>query len=69
MSTAATSYPNYSPASAGLLSGNEMTIDCACNEESNQKGNFFRGILVAVPAGMAMWVGLLKLATVIAHHI
>ncbi len=64
-----TSYPTYSPAQPGLLSGKEMTIECACNEEAHQESNFFRGILVAVPAGLAMWVGLLKLATVIAHHI
>lgn len=69
MSTPTTSYPTYSPAPAGLLSGNEMPIECSCNEEAHQESKFFRGLLVAVPAGLAMWVGLLKLASVIAHHI
>ena len=69
MSTAATSYPSYSTTQTGLLSGNQMTIECACKEEAHQESNFFRGIFVAVPAGLAMWFGLLKLATAIVHHI
>ena len=69
MSATTTSHPACAPAHSGLLTGNEMGIECYGNEDAHQDSNFFRGILVAVPAGLAMWVGLLKLAAVIAHHI
>ena len=69
MSTATTSYPGYSPIHTGSTTGDQATFECACNEEAHQESNFFRGIFVAVPAGLAMWFGLLKLATAIVHHI
>ncbi len=69
MSTATTSYPSYSPVQTGLLSNDQIAIECACKEEAHEQNNFFRGIFVAVPTGLAMWFCLLKLASVIVHHI
>ena len=64
----ATTYPNYSGIQNGLRNS-DSSYECACTEEVAQEGNFFRGIFVAVPAGLVLWFGLLKLATIIVHHI
>lgn len=45
-----------------------MAADCECTREELGDSNFFGGILLAVPAGLLLWVGALKLAGQLIHH-
>lgn len=67
MFTTTTSYPSHSPAQAGPTSDNGMNLDGSLPEETYKKNDLIRGMFVAVPVGLAMWAGLLKLAVVIVH--
>jgi hypothetical protein len=41
---------------------------CECFEEELQPNHFFRGFVIAIPSGLLMWAGLLKLATALLSH-
>jgi hypothetical protein len=60
----ATTYPVESAAHDSC----DVDCSCECTQQEHEKNHFFRGILIAVPAGLALWAGILKVATVVLSH-
>jgi hypothetical protein len=62
--TSATAYPVHT-----LEQGRcDVVPACGCSAEDHEQSHFFRGILVAVPTGLALWLGLLKVASLVLSH-
>jgi hypothetical protein len=38
-------------------------------EEMDEDGRFFRGMLIAIPSGLLLWAGLLRVAGEILHRL
>ena len=41
---------------------------CGCREPERLEGGFFRGVFIAVPAGLVMWYGILRVVTEVVHR-
>jgi hypothetical protein len=41
---------------------------CGCAEDFDQDGRFFRGIMIAIPSGLLLWAGLLRIAGEVLHR-
>ena len=46
-----------------------LANSCGCNEEITGENHFFRGILIAIPAGLLAWAGLLRIVGEVLHRI
>jgi hypothetical protein len=42
---------------------------CGYSDELNVNGHFFRGVLIAIPAGLLLWAGLLRVAGEVLHRL
>ena len=62
--TSATTYP----VNAAVQETPNFEPSCECSLQEHEENRFFNGILVAVPTGLALWVGLLKVATIALRH-
>jgi hypothetical protein len=59
--TSASTYPVQS----AVQNQADVQLSCECSREEHEQNHFFRGILVAVPAGLVLWIGILKVAALV----
>jgi len=59
-----TTYPVSSSAQVSC----DIEAKCECSPEEHQDNRLLRGILVAVPTSLALWVGVLKVVIVLFRH-
>jgi hypothetical protein len=44
-------------------------VSCGCANELNEDTHFFRGIMIAIPAGLLAWAGLLRVVGEVIHRL
>ncbi len=47
----------------------DLQEDCSCFQEEDEESHLFRAVMIAVPAGLMLWAGVLRIAVVIAHRL
>ena len=51
------------------LVADEEIHKCGCSVEQEEESHLFLGVMIALPAGLMLWAGVLRVAVEIAHRL